>query len=48
MIPVFRISGTSALFIFLTVTVLFGTLHLLATAYPNSTFAHVWVGALGF
>lgn len=48
MIPVFRIGGTSILFVFLAVLVLYGTLHLLATAYPDSAFTRVWVGALGF
>lgn len=48
MVPVFRIGGTSVLFVFLAVLVTYGSLHLLATAYPDSKFAHVWVGALGF
>lgn len=48
MIPVFRIGGTSILFVFLAVLVTYGTLHLLATAYPDSLFAKLWVGALGF
>lgn len=48
MIPVFRIGGTSILFVTLSVIVVFGTLHLLATAYPDSKFSKVWVGGLGF
>lgn len=48
MIPVFRIGGTSILFVTLTVLVVFGTLHLLATAHPDSMFSKVLVGALGF
>lgn len=46
-IPVLKISGTVALVIFLYVTVLFGTLHLLALAYPQSKWAKAWV-LLGF
>lgn len=48
MVPVFRIGGTSVLFIFLSVLIIFGTLHLVAAAYPDSRFTKVWVGALGF
>lgn len=46
-IPVLKISGTVALIIFLYVTVLFGTLHLLALTYPDSKIAKAWV-LLGF
>jgi len=46
-IPVLKISGTVALVIFLYVTILFGTLHLVALSYPNSKFAKAWI-ALGF
>jgi len=45
MIPVFRIGGTSVLFVLLVVVVTLGTINLLAKAYPNSTYAAV-VGAL--
>lgn len=48
MIPVFRIGGMSVLYIAIVVIVIFGTLHLLATAHPQSAFTKVWVGALGF
>lgn len=48
MIPVFRIGATSVLYITLVVVVIFGTLHLLAAAYPDSTFRKVWVEGLGF
>ena len=48
MIPVFRIGGTSILYIFLVVLVLYGTLHLIAATYPDSTFKRVWVDGLGF
>ena len=46
-IPVLKISGTVALIIFLYVTILFGTLHLLALTYPQSRAAKAWV-LLGF
>lgn len=46
-IPVLKISGTVALIIFLYVTILFGTLHLVALSYPNSKLAKAWV-LLGF
>lgn len=48
MIPVFRIGGTSILFVFLAVLITYGTLHLLAASYPDSTFKRVWVDGLGF
>lgn len=48
MIPVFRIGGTSILFIFLAVLVTYGTLHLVAATYPDSAFKRLWVDALGF
>lgn len=46
-IPVLKISGTVALIIFLYVTVLFGTLHLVALSKPDSKLAKAWV-LLGF
>lgn len=46
-IPVLKISGTVALIIFLYVTILFGTLHLLTLSYPQSKWAKAWV-LLGF
>lgn len=46
-IPVLKISGTVALIVFLYVTILFGTLHLVAISYPDSKLAKAWV-ALGF
>jgi hypothetical protein len=46
-IPVLKISGTVALIIFLYVTVLFGTLHLVALSFPDSKLAKAWV-LLGF
>lgn len=46
-IPVLKISGTVALIIFLYVTILFGTLHLVALSYPDAKWAKSWI-ALGF
>lgn len=46
-IPVLKISGTVALIVFLYVVVIFGTLHMLALAYPDSKFSKAWV-LLGF
>ena len=47
MVPVFRISGTQAVIIFLTVLVTFGTLHLVTLSFPNSKWAQAFV-LLGF
>ena len=46
-IPVFRISGASAIVTFLYIAVIFGALHLLATATPNNKISQAWI-ALGF
>lgn len=46
-VPVFRLSGANALVTFLYVFVLFGALHLLATAYPTSKLSQAFF-ALGF
>lgn len=46
-VPVFRVSGTSAIVTFLYVAVIFGALHLLAVSKPNSKFSQAWL-ALGF
>jgi archaellum component FlaG (FlaF/FlaG flagellin family) len=46
-IPVFKVSGTHALMVFLIVTVLFGAAHLAALSYPDSKLSKAWV-LLGF
>jgi len=46
-IPVLKISFTQTLVIFLTVTVVFGSLHLLAISKPENRFFKAWL-ALGF
>jgi len=46
-IPVLKVSGTVALIVFLYVTILFGTLHLVALSYPKSKLAQSWI-LLGF
>lgn len=48
MIPAMRIGATQAFVTCLTVVVIFGTLHILATANPGSRFTKLWVGVLGF
>lgn len=47
MVPVFKISGTQAAIIFLTVFATFGTLHLVTLSFPNSKWAQAIV-LLGF
>jgi len=46
-IPVLKISGTVALVIFLYTVVLFGTLHLVSLAHPESKWSKAWI-LLGF
>jgi hypothetical protein len=46
-VPVLKVSGTVALIVFLYVVVLFGSLHLWATAKPESKLAQAWI-LLGF
>jgi hypothetical protein len=46
-IPVLKVSFAQTLIIFLTVTVVFGALHLLAISKPNNRFFKAWL-ALGF
>ena len=46
-IPTLKVSFTQTLIIFLTVTVVFGALHLLAISKPNNKFFKAWL-ALGF
>lgn len=45
--PHFHISGIHALTVFLFVVVAFGSLHLLASSYPNARLSQSWT-ALGF
>lgn len=46
-VNVFKFQGTTALFVFFTVVALFGTLHLVALAHPESKFGKAWI-ILGF
>lgn len=48
MVPAMRIGATQALIVFLIVVVMFGTLHIYASANPGSKFTKLWVGVLGF
>lgn len=47
MIPVLKINGINAIVTFLFVVALFGSLHILAAAYPTNRGAQSWI-ALGF
>lgn len=46
--PVIHISGSQALISFLMMVAIFGSIHLLAAAHPQSKFSQAWIGGLGF
>lgn len=46
-VPVFRVTGTNALVVFLYVVALFGAAHLAALAHPNNRLSQAWL-TLGF
>lgn len=48
LLPHFHVSGLHATVVFLFIVVAFGSLHLLASSYPDSHLSQAWTGGLGF
>lgn len=47
-LPHFHVSGMHALTTFLFIVVAFGSLHLLASSFPESTLSMAWTDGLNF